>query len=73
MAEWRTREPRRRIRRCRSTASCSTSTTSTAARPAQVVDVLQAVHLLLALDLFVVVVGVDPRWLVHSLQSEYES
>ena len=29
---------------------------------------LQAVHLLLALDLFVVVVGVDPRWLLHSLR-----
>jgi KAP family P-loop domain len=37
----------------------------------QVVEVLQAVHLLLALDLFVVVVGVDPRWLVRSLQNEY--
>ena len=35
---------------------------------AKVVDVLQAVHLLLALPLFVVVVGVDPRWLVHSLR-----
>ena len=33
-----------------------------------VVDVLQAVHLLLAFPLFVVVVGVDPRWLLHSLQ-----
>jgi hypothetical protein len=41
--------------------------------PAQVVDVLQAVHLLLALDLFVVVVGVDPRWLLHSLRHEYRS
>jgi hypothetical protein len=40
--------------------------------PRQVVDVLQAVHLLLALELFVVVVGVDPRWLVQSLQSEYD-
>ncbi len=39
--------------------------------PRQVVDVLQAVHLLLALDLFVVVVGVDPRWLLHALRSEY--
>jgi hypothetical protein len=29
--------------------------------PRQVVEVLQAVHLLLALDLFVVVVGVAPR------------
>jgi KAP family P-loop domain len=41
-------------------------------RPQQVVDVLQAVHLLLALDLFVVVVGVDPRWLRRSLQHQYE-
>jgi tetratricopeptide (TPR) repeat protein len=39
--------------------------------PQQVVDVLQAVHLLLALDLFVVVVGVDPRWLRRSLQHQY--
>jgi predicted phage tail protein len=39
--------------------------------PSQVVDVLQAVHLLLALELFVVVVGVDPRWLLRSLQSKY--
>jgi hypothetical protein len=39
--------------------------------PRQVVEVLQAVHLLLALDLFVVVVGVDPRWLLHSLREEY--
>lgn len=33
-----------------------------------VIDVLQAVHLLLAFPLFVVVVGVDPRWLLHSLK-----
>jgi hypothetical protein len=33
-----------------------------------VVDVLQAVHLLLAFPLFVVVVGVDSRWLLHSLR-----
>ena len=39
--------------------------------PRQVVDVLQAVHLLLALELFVVVVGVDPRWLLRSLRSRY--
>jgi hypothetical protein len=40
--------------------------------PAQkVMEVLQAVHLLLAYDLFVVVVGVDPRWLIHSLESTY--
>jgi hypothetical protein len=40
-------------------------------RPQQVVEVLEAVHLLLALDLFVVVVGVDPRWLVQSLREQY--
>lgn len=37
----------------------------------RVVDVLQAVHLLLAFPLFVVVVGVDSRWLLHSLSREY--
>ncbi len=37
----------------------------------QVVDVLQAVHLLLAFPLFVVVVGVDPRWLLRSLRLHY--
>ncbi|HET7040267.1 MAG TPA: P-loop NTPase fold protein, partial [Gemmatimonadales bacterium] len=36
----------------------------------KVFDVLQAVHLLLAFPLFVVVVGVDPRWLMHSLRSQ---
>jgi hypothetical protein len=41
--------------------------------PEQVIEVLQAVHLLLALDLFVVVVGVDPRWLLHSLRREYRT
>jgi hypothetical protein len=41
--------------------------------PQQVVDVLQAVHLMLALDLFVVVVGVDPRWLLRSLRHQYRS
>ncbi|MGH9280530.1 MAG: P-loop NTPase fold protein, partial [Acidimicrobiales bacterium] len=34
----------------------------------KVVDVIQAVHLLLAFPLFVVVVGVDARWLLHSLK-----
>lgn len=34
----------------------------------KVVQVLQAVHLLLAFELFVVVVAVDSRWLLHSLQ-----
>jgi saccharopine dehydrogenase (NAD+, L-lysine-forming) len=38
---------------------------------ATVVEVLQAVHLLLAFPLFVVVIGVDARWLLHSLQSCY--
>ncbi len=37
---------------------------------AKVFEVLQAVHLLLAFPLFVVVVGVDPRWLLHSLRRE---
>ena len=34
----------------------------------KVFAVLQAVHLLLTFPLFVVVVGVDPRWLLHSLK-----
>lgn len=38
---------------------------------ARVVDVLQAVHLLLAFELFVVVVGVDSRWLKQSLKEHY--
>jgi hypothetical protein len=37
----------------------------------KVMEVLQAVHLLLAYPLFVVVVGVDPRWLLHSLQHTF--
>jgi hypothetical protein len=37
----------------------------------KVVEVLQAVHLLLAYPLFVVVVGVDSRWLIHSLTTHY--
>jgi hypothetical protein len=39
--------------------------------PGKVVDVLQAVHLLLAFKLFVVVVGVDGRWLQRSLLTHY--
>lgn len=39
--------------------------------PDRVVDVLEAVHLLLAVRLFVVVVAVDPRWLLRSLTSHY--
>ncbi len=41
--------------------------------PARVVDVLAAVHLLLALPLFVVVVGVDARWLRRSLDVHDEA
>jgi hypothetical protein len=37
----------------------------------RVVEVLQAVHLLLAFPLFAVVVGVDSRWLLRSLQRHY--
>lgn len=37
----------------------------------KVVEVLQAVHLLLAFKLFVVIVGVDSGWLKRSLQAQY--
>jgi hypothetical protein len=40
--------------------------------PNKVVDVLQAVHLLLAFPLFVVVVGVDARWIARSLETRYK-
>ncbi len=36
-----------------------------------VVEVLQAVHLLLAFPLFIVVIGVDSRWLLRSLRHHY--
>jgi hypothetical protein len=39
--------------------------------PSRVVDMLEAIHLLLAVDLFVVVVAVDPRWLLQALHSHY--
>ncbi|MCL4820277.1 MAG: hypothetical protein KJ067_14110 [Vicinamibacteria bacterium] len=39
--------------------------------PQRVVEVLQAVHLLLALRLFVVVVAVDARWVRNSLQARH--
>jgi len=39
--------------------------------PKRVVEVLQAVHLLLAFDLFVVVVAVDARWLERALNEAY--
>ena len=34
----------------------------------RVVEVLEAIHLILAIPLFVVVVAVDPRWLIKSLE-----
>jgi peptidoglycan hydrolase CwlO-like protein len=39
--------------------------------PARVVEVLQAVHLLLSFPVFTVVVAVDPRWLSRSLQKHF--
>jgi hypothetical protein len=39
----------------------------------RVVEVLQAVHLLLAFELFVVVVAVDSRWLSHALTRHFEA
>jgi hypothetical protein len=41
--------------------------------PEQVMVVLEAVHLLLATELFVVVVGVDPLWLVQALRRRHVS
>jgi hypothetical protein len=37
-----------------------------------VIRVLEAVNLLLAFELFVVIVGVDPRWLHQSLDKKYD-
>jgi KAP family P-loop domain/WD domain, G-beta repeat len=39
--------------------------------PHRVVQVLEAVHLLLAVPLFVVVVAVDPRWLLRAVALHY--
>jgi len=39
--------------------------------PKRVVEVLQAIHMLLAFPLFVVVVGVDSRWVWRCLNSHY--
>lgn len=39
--------------------------------PEKVVEVLQAVHLLLAFEVFVVVVGVDARWVSRALHKQY--
>ena len=53
---------------CRaSTGSSSTSTILTGAPPRRVVEMLEAIHLLLAVPLFVVVVAVDPRWLLRAI------
>ena len=41
--------------------------------PKRVVDVLAAVHLMLALPLFVVVVAIDALWLLNALESHYGS
>ncbi len=38
-----------------------------------VVKVLEAIHLLLAFPLFVVIVGVDPRWLNNALSEKYKT
>ena len=40
--------------------------------PDKVVDVLQAVHLLLTFPLFVVIVAVDARWVSRSLEAHYD-
>ena len=39
--------------------------------PGRVVDVLQAVNLLLTMDLFMVVAAVDPQWLLRSLGAHH--
>jgi hypothetical protein len=39
--------------------------------PSRVVEMLEAIHLLLALRLFVVVVAVDPRWLLRAIAAHY--
>lgn len=41
-------------------------------RPQDVVRVLQIVHMLLAFELFVVVVAVDARWVAESLKQNYQ-
>jgi WD40 repeat protein len=39
----------------------------------RVVEMLEAVHLILTLDLFIVVVAVDARWMIRSLESHYQA
>ncbi|HEX3649041.1 MAG TPA: P-loop NTPase fold protein [Pseudonocardiaceae bacterium] len=41
--------------------------------PNVVIQVLEAIHLLLALPVFVVVVGVDARWLTRAIRQHYAS
>lgn len=40
---------------------------------ALVVEVLEAIHLLLAFELFVVIVGIDSRWVKGSLESKHKN
>ena len=39
--------------------------------PRRVVEMLEAIHLLLAVPLFVTVVAVDPRWLLQAIAAQY--
>ncbi|MET9088977.1 P-loop NTPase fold protein [Streptomyces sp. NPDC004237] len=39
--------------------------------PGRVMEMLEAIHLLLAVELFVVVVAIDPRWLLRSVAAHY--
>ncbi|MEU6140209.1 P-loop NTPase fold protein [Streptomyces sp. NPDC047081] len=39
--------------------------------PARVVELLEAIHLLLAVNLFVVVVAIDPRWMLRAVTAHY--
>ncbi|MGH3622855.1 MAG: P-loop NTPase fold protein, partial [Sciscionella sp.] len=39
--------------------------------PRRVVEMLEAIHLLLAVELFVVVVAVEPRWLLRAIATHY--
>lgn len=41
--------------------------------PDKVVEVLQAIHLVLAMPLFAVVVAVDVRWVKHCLKKNYDA
>ena len=39
--------------------------------PGQVIEMLEAVNLILTLDMFIVVVAVDARWMIRSLECHY--